>query len=115
MTRLWRFVAVCGEMGQIGGTTGSGRRNRKRDRTRAEILAAAATLAEHTSFERASVAAICEAADVARATFFLHFANKQALLDALEAALESELERAVRDVRPRAAALLRALSRSQLP
>ena len=71
---------------------------------------AAARLADRVPFGAASVAAICEGADVARATFFLHFPGKPDLLAALAAGLEAPLEAALRGASPRAAAVLRALA-----
>ena len=49
------------------------------------------SLAAETRLEALGVEAISEAADVARATFFLHFASKMALREALEAELTEEL------------------------
>ena len=49
------------------------------------------SLAAETRLEALGVEAISEAADVARATFFLHFASKMALREALEAQLTEEL------------------------
>ena len=86
------------------------RRERKRERTRREILAAAEALAGEQDFGRTSVDAICARADVARATFFLHFRGKPALLGALESGLADELDDALEGVRPRAAAVLRAIA-----
>ncbi|MCL4685801.1 TetR/AcrR family transcriptional regulator [Myxococcota bacterium] len=56
------------------------RRARKKERTRREIYDAALSLFERHGFDAVTVEAICDAADVARATFFLHFPTKSALL-----------------------------------
>jgi len=56
------------------------RRARKKERTRQEIYDAALGLFERQGFDAVTVEAVCEAADVARATFFLHFPTKAALL-----------------------------------
>jgi len=56
------------------------RRDRKRERTRGEIYSAAMNLFLRRGFEAVTIEEICDAADVARATFFLHFATKEALL-----------------------------------
>ena len=56
------------------------RRARKKERTRHEIYAAALSLFAARGFDAVSVEQICQAADVARATFFLHFHTKSALL-----------------------------------
>lgn len=56
------------------------RRDRKKARTRRDIYEAAMRLFARRGFEAATIADICEAADVARGTFFLHFPSKAALL-----------------------------------
>jgi AcrR family transcriptional regulator len=56
------------------------RRTRKRERTRREIYDAAMELFSKHSYESVTIDAICEAADVGRSTFFLHFPVKAALL-----------------------------------
>jgi AcrR family transcriptional regulator len=56
------------------------RRDRKKARTRREIYAAAMRLFARRGFVSATIADICEAADVGRGTFFLHFPSKAALL-----------------------------------
>jgi AcrR family transcriptional regulator len=56
------------------------RRERKKERTRREIYAAAMELFSDRGFEGVTVEEICESADVARATFFHHFPTKSALL-----------------------------------
>jgi AcrR family transcriptional regulator len=56
------------------------RRDRKKARTRREIYEAAMRLFARRGFEAATIADICEAADVGRGTFFLHFPSKAALL-----------------------------------
>jgi AcrR family transcriptional regulator len=56
------------------------RRARKKERTRREIYQAAMTLFADRGFDQVTVEQICDAADVARGTFFLHFPTKAALL-----------------------------------
>lgn len=56
------------------------RRERKKARTRREIYDAAMASFEHRGFDAVTVESICEAADVARGTFFAHFPTKAALL-----------------------------------
>ena len=56
------------------------RRARKKERTRQEIFAAAMELFGRRGFHAVTLEQICAAADVARATFFLHFPAKSALL-----------------------------------
>jgi AcrR family transcriptional regulator len=67
------------------------RRSRKKARTRSEIFRAGLALFEARGFEAVTVAQICAAADVARATFFLHFPSKSALLVELNARLACDL------------------------
>lgn len=56
------------------------RRARKKERTRQEIFSAAMELFAARGYEAVTIEAICAAADVARATFFLHFPSKASLL-----------------------------------
>jgi AcrR family transcriptional regulator len=56
------------------------RRERKKERTRREIYDAAMRLFARDGYEAVTVDAICEAADVARGTFFAHFPTKASLL-----------------------------------
>jgi AcrR family transcriptional regulator len=56
------------------------RRDRKRERTRDEIYSSAMNLFLRRGFDAVTIEEICDAADVARATFFLHFPAKEALL-----------------------------------
>lgn len=56
------------------------RRSRKKERTRREIYQAAMALFAERDYDRVTIEDICDRADVAKATFFLHFSNKAALL-----------------------------------
>ncbi|HEY5656910.1 MAG TPA: TetR/AcrR family transcriptional regulator [Myxococcota bacterium] len=67
------------------------RRDRKKARTRAQIFEAAMGLFGERGYAAATIEQICARADVARGTFFLHFASKPALLLELDRALASEL------------------------
>jgi AcrR family transcriptional regulator len=58
------------------------RRERKKRETRKRILDAAVTLMSERTFDEVRIEDICAAADVANATFFLHFSNKPALVTA---------------------------------
>ena len=60
----------------------SSRRTRKKERTRREIYEAAMGLFNEKDYDDVTIGDICERADVAKATFFLHFPNKAALLTA---------------------------------
>lgn len=57
------------------------RRMRKKQRTRREIYDAAIELFARHGYEPVTIEMICDAADVGRSTFFLHFPAKAALLD----------------------------------
>ena len=81
------------------------RRARKKAQTRSQICEAGLRLFEAEGFEEVTVARICAAADVARATFFLHFPSKSALLIELNALLGSDLAGQLASSRGRAAAL----------
>jgi AcrR family transcriptional regulator len=56
------------------------RRERKKERTRQEIYRAAMELFVARGFDTVTIEEICQAADVAKGTFFLHFPTKDALL-----------------------------------
>ncbi|MEQ8935402.1 MAG: TetR/AcrR family transcriptional regulator [Amphiplicatus sp.] len=58
------------------------RRERKKLETRLKILDAALTLMAERGYDGVRVEEICEQADVANATFFLHFRTKAALISA---------------------------------
>jgi AcrR family transcriptional regulator len=68
------------------------RRSRKKARTREAVLDAAAALLAREAFDSLTVGRICERADVAPATFFLHFPEKRALLFELARRLASEIQ-----------------------
>jgi AcrR family transcriptional regulator len=85
------------------GKAPAGRRARKKSRTRREIFEAAMALFEAQGFEAVTVEQICQAADVARGTFFLHFPTKSALLFEWNRELASELS--LRLAEPRGSAV----------
>lgn len=64
------------ESGAVAGT----RRARKKERTRREIYRTAMKLFSERGYDGVTIEDICAGANVAKATFFLHFANKAALL-----------------------------------
>ncbi len=57
-----------------------GRRERKKAETRAKIFGTALRLIRKRGFDAVTVDEICEAADVAKRTFFLHFPSKHELI-----------------------------------
>jgi len=85
------------------------RRERKKARTRSEILDAAMGLFEAQGFDAVSVEQICQAADVARGTFFLHFPAKSALLLEWNHRLAAELRELLAEPRGSAVAEYRML------
>jgi AcrR family transcriptional regulator len=87
----------------------SDRRARKKARTRLEILEAAMALFETHGFDAATVEQICQAADVARGTFFLHFPTKSALLLEWNRQLARELRARLSEPRASAVAEYRML------
>ncbi|MEN6544175.1 TetR/AcrR family transcriptional regulator [Parvibaculum sp.] len=64
------------EEAPAGGT----RRARKKERTRREIYRTAMQLFSERDYDSVTIEDICSGAGVAKATFFLHFENKAALL-----------------------------------
>lgn len=56
------------------------RRSRKKERTRREIYRAAMSMFAENGYDGVTIEDICRNASVAKATFFLHFTNKAALL-----------------------------------
>lgn len=95
-----------------GGVAQLSLRERKRQRTRAALIAAATELFERDGYEETTVARIAAAADIGTRTFFGYFASKEELLfpgadDRVDAALEAIRTRGPHE-RP-ADVLLRAL------
>ena len=80
-------------------TASPSRRARKKERTRSQIYEAALGLFRAEGFDAVTVEAICEAADVAKGTFFLHFPTKSAVLFDYWATLSHDLARRL-DERP---------------
>lgn len=85
------------------------RRARKKERTRQEIFSAAMDLFTARGFEAVTIEAICEAADVARATFFLHFPTKASLLHEWNCQVAAEFGATLREPRGSAVDELRGL------
>jgi AcrR family transcriptional regulator len=85
------------------------RRARKKERTRQEIFSAAMELFAASGFDAVTIDTICQAADVARGTFFLHFPGKAALLWEWNDQVATEFRARLVEPRGTAEAELRAL------
>ncbi len=83
------------------------RRERKKERTRSDIYNAAINLFLKRGFDSVTIDDICDAADVARATFFLHFPAKETLLVEYGERANLELAAAIRAYRGSATMSLR--------
>lgn len=68
------------------------RQTRKRERTRGDLVAAAEQLVAKRGIDAISIDDITEAADVAKGTFYTHFADKSDLAAAIAERLRLELE-----------------------
>lgn len=77
-----------------------GRRERKKQRTRDALVAAAVELFQTQGYEDTTVARIAEAADVSTRTFFLHFPAKEDVLLANAGARVDSGVRAIAERRP---------------
>lgn len=92
-----RYYTKCGKLQTVAATSTSPAltlRERKRQRTRAALVAAATELFERDGYEETTVAKIAAAADIGTRTFFGYFASKEELLfpradDRVAAALEA--------------------------
>ncbi|MFI1303255.1 TetR/AcrR family transcriptional regulator [Streptomyces sioyaensis] len=80
--------------------TTTGRRERKKARTRQALADAALRLFTERGFDNVGVREVAEAADVSLSTLFKHFPNKEALVFDLDADIESALVAAVRERAP---------------
>jgi AcrR family transcriptional regulator len=85
------------------------RRERKRERTRRGIYDAAMRLFAKHGFAGVTITEICEAADVGRGTFFLHFPSKAALLYEFNQRVAEDFRATLREPRASAREELRAL------
>lgn len=68
-----------------------GRRERKKAQTRDKIFEAAMALFAKAGYDSVTIEQICDEADVANGTFFLHFPTKAAVLDELNVRLSDSL------------------------
>jgi AcrR family transcriptional regulator len=85
------------------------RRARKKERTRQEIFSAAMELFAARGFDAVTIEAICAVADVARATFFLHFPTKASLLHEWNCQVAAEFSARLHEPRSSAVDELRGL------
>lgn len=85
------------------------RRERKKRDTRKRILDAAMKLMADTPYEHVRIEDICAAADVANATFFLHFENKSALVLAFNEEVAQKIEAEIANIPAEPAERLRRL------
>jgi len=85
------------------------RRERKKRDTRRRILDAAMQLMTDKPYDDVRIEDICAAADVANATFFLHFPNKSALVLAFNEDVAAKIAEQLADSRVDAAERLRNL------
>jgi len=90
------------------------RRERKKRDTRRRILDAAMQLMADTPYDQVRIEDICSAADVANATFFLHFPNKSALVLAFNDDVAAKIAEQLAGGREAAGDRLRALLRIYL-
>ncbi len=74
------------------------RRSRKKEQTRRGIFSAAMVLFSAQDYDAVTIEDICERADVAKATFFLHFPSKAALLTEFNERLTATLEKRLTEV-----------------
>ena len=75
---------------------------RRRERTRTELLAAATRVLAEKGLDQTKVSDIAAAADVGVGTFYLHFADKEALFDAVVDDTVRRLKATVDDARAKA-------------
>jgi AcrR family transcriptional regulator len=87
------------------------RRSRKKERTRRAIYDAALALFAERGFDGVTLEDICRRADVARATFFLHFPTKGALLFEAVAGLTDDLREQLAEPLPTAREELQRVTR----
>jgi AcrR family transcriptional regulator len=80
----------------------SNRFERRRERTRRELLAAAARVLAEKGLHRTKISDIAAAADLGVGTFYLHFPDKEALFDAVVEETVGRLKKTVDAARTRA-------------
>ncbi len=80
--RIWQWESIISDLKEVdeAGPGGGTRRARKKERTRREIYRTAMELFSMRGYDGVTIEDICAGAGVAKATFFLHFENKAALI-----------------------------------
>ncbi|RZO65679.1 MAG: TetR/AcrR family transcriptional regulator [Parvularculaceae bacterium] len=73
------------------------RRTRKKQETRARILKSAIRLFGERGYDNVKIEEIANAADIANATFFLHFPTKAALVSAFNEELSASISARIKD------------------
>lgn len=96
-------------LGETPGDAALSRRDRKKARTRREIYDAAMALFAERGFDAVTIAEICEAADVGRGTFFLHYPSKASLLGEFNQRVAEAFRATLREPRASAREELRGL------
>ncbi len=82
---------MAGQENQMESERPMGRRERKKAQTRDKIFQAAMKLFAESGYDSVTIEQICDEADVANGTFFLHFPTKAAVLDELNVRLSDSL------------------------
>jgi AcrR family transcriptional regulator len=83
----------------------TGRRERKREETRAHLLATAIRMMEEQGFEAVTVEAIAEAADVGKGTIYNYFGTKEEIIVAFFVEIERKVQAKAARRQPRQASL----------
>src|SRR5436309_3534007 len=83
-------------------TGATNRFERRRERTRQELLSAATRVLAEKGLHDTKIADIAAAADLGVGTFYLHFADKEALFDAVVEGTVARLKARVDEARARA-------------
>jgi AcrR family transcriptional regulator len=97
---------------ETGEPQNNSRRSRKKEQTRRSIFSAAMALFAAKDYDTVTIEEICDRADVAKATFFLHFPNKAALLTEFNERLTADLKARLQNVDGSAEEKLRFLAQS---
>lgn len=90
-----------------GGRGSRGRSSRRRERTRADLLAAARKVFAERGYHEASIAEITATADVGVGTFYLHFRDKDEIFNTL-------IEEGLKEIREQVDSHMRDLPDEQL-